>query len=238
MGILEIIDSLDKELLLYLNSLHSLFGDVFMWVLSAKLTWLPLIVLLLALIVKNKGRESILIILGIALAILLADQVASSFFKPLVERLRPSRSPSIMHELHIVNNYRGGLYGFVSSHSANVFAVAVFTSLLFKYRSYTLVILIWAASVSYSRIYLGVHYPMDIICGAICGIASGYIAYAVYRWSSKMLPFLRSEVPSTSQGSFSSTLFVKRDITILISAFIWFYVCLVVYTSVVLSFVS
>lgn len=238
MGIIEVIDALDKELLLYLNSLNSPFGDIFMWVLSAKLTWLPLILLLVALIIKNKGRESILIILGIALAILLADQIASSFFKPLVERLRPSQSPSIMYDLHIVNGYRGGLYGFISSHSANVFSVAVFTSLLFRYRMFSIVIFLWAISVSYSRIYLGVHYPLDIICGAIDGVLCGYVAYFVYRWSSKALPMLRSSVPSAEQGPFSSSLFIKRDLDLLLFAFVWGYICLVVYVLVAIDFVS
>jgi undecaprenyl-diphosphatase len=107
----------------------------------------------------------------------------------LVERLRPSHDPVIGNQIHIVNNYRGGLYGFISSHAANTFAIAVFLALLFKRKVFTISIIIWASIVSFSRIYLGVHYPGDVLCGAILGTGLGFLIIFVlnYTLSSKKI---------------------------------------------------
>ena len=117
---------------------------------------------------------------GIALCILLADQLSSSLIKPLVARLRPTHNPEISHLIHIVNGYRGGQYGFVSSHSANAFAFVVFTSCIIRNRYYVLGITIWALFTAYSRVYLGVHYVGDVVCGAILGIFVGFVVYRLF----------------------------------------------------------
>ena len=111
----------------------------------------------------------------------LADQISVKVFKEGFERLRPSHNPEIKDLIHTVKGYRGGQFGFVSSHAANTFAMAFFTSKLFRNRYYSWFIFIWAAVVSYSRIYLGVHYPLDIIGGALLGMLLGYLVFIPYR---------------------------------------------------------
>lgn len=176
----------DKELLLSLNGSDSLFWDGFMWVATSTVVWLPVAVMLLYIIIKNnKLQETLLIIVLIALVITLADQIASGICKPFFARYRPTQDPDIMYMVDIVNGYRGGRYGFISSHAANTFAVAVFLSLLIRKHSLTFMLLLWAMLNSYSRIYLGVHYPGDILFGTLEGCAVGYLVYLLYRFIQK-----------------------------------------------------
>lgn len=177
---IESLNHLDQQLLLYLNSLHNSVWDSLMWQISGKYLWIPLYLGILAFIIIKYKKQSWTIILAITLVILISDQVASSIIKPLVERFRPTHNPSLAGLIHIVNDYTGGKYGFVSSHAANTFGLSLFLSLLFKNRVFTILIFIWAAIVSYSRIYLGVHYPGDIICGALVGVGAGALMYYVW----------------------------------------------------------
>lgn len=179
---IEFLSNIDTNLFLFLNGLHSDFWDPIMWFISGKLSWIPLYVVLVYCLVRRYGRASIWWIIAIALTVLLADQISSGIIKPLVERWRPSRDPSLEGLVHIVNGYRGGKFGFVSSHAANSFGVAVILSILFKRNWVTISLLVWAAVVSYSRLYLGVHYPGDIICGAIVGVFSAIGAYHLVKW--------------------------------------------------------
>jgi undecaprenyl-diphosphatase len=176
--LIQSIVDLDKELLLFLNSFHNNFFDAFMWMISSKEIWLPLYLSVIYYFFKNTDRKKAFYILGACiLCIVLCDQISASIFKPLFERWRPSRDSSISDLVHIVNGKRGGKYGFISSHAANVFGLAVFSALLFKNRLYSIVILSWAALVSYSRVYLGVHFPGDILCGGALGALLGYALY-------------------------------------------------------------
>ena len=168
---------LDKKALLYFNSMHSPAWDNIMFWISGDKSWIPLyFFLLLYLIYKERPYRFIFTILFVALAVLLCDKT-SVLLKNLVERPRPTHDLEIANLVHIVNNYRGGTYGFVSSHAANVFGVATFLSNQFKHFRWSLFLLLWAVVVSYSRIYLGVHYPLDIICGAILGTLIGMLCY-------------------------------------------------------------
>lgn len=180
------LDSLiqfDQQLSLALNGGHSLFLDGIMMTLRSTWTWVPVAALLLFVIFKNgTWREVFLVILALALTIFLADHVSSAVCKPLFHRFRPSQDPLIMYQVDVVNGYRGGLYGFISSHAANTFAVFVFTSLLLRSRVYTISMFFWAALVSYSRVYLGVHYLGDIFFGAIWGTLVGLGCYYLYRY--------------------------------------------------------
>lgn len=188
MSIFETLVTWDKELFLFLNGLHSNWMDHFMWLMSETLIWLPFYLLFIYLLIRNKQSQSLWIIVTFALLITFADQIASGVFKPLVERLRPTHDPELEGLVHIVHNYKGGHYGFFSSHAANVFAFAGLSLLLIRNWMYTVTILIWASLISYSRIYLGVHFPLDILTGAIFGLLSSYGFFRLYMYLAKVKP--------------------------------------------------
>jgi len=171
---------LDTHLFLWFNSHHSPFWDDVMWFISGRIEWLPLYLVLIAFIIYRFRWKSITILIAVILTIALADQLAVKAFKEVFERLRPTHNPEIQHLVHIVNDYRGGSYGFVSNHAANSFSLAMFISLLFKNRYVTISIFFWALLVSYSRIYLGVHYPGDILGGAVLGMGIGCMIFFGY----------------------------------------------------------
>jgi undecaprenyl-diphosphatase len=177
---LEFILDLDTKLFLFLNGLHSPFWDTIMWAISDKEFWYPFYGILILAMVWRYKWNTIAILLFIALLITLSDQLSVKAFKEVFERWRPSHNPQIKDLVHTVKGYRGGDFGFVSSHAANTFAMAFFTSKLFQNRYYSWFIFIWAALVSYSRIYLGVHYPLDIMGGALLGMLLGYLIFKLY----------------------------------------------------------
>lgn len=177
---------LDKSLVQGMSGSNSLFWDGFMWIVSETRTWLLAALMLLYIIFKNTRLvHGLFILVAIALVITLADQFASSVCKPFFQRFRPAQDPEIMYVLNIVNGYRGGLYGFISSHSANTFAFAMFVSLLIRNRVMTWVLFLWALIPSYSRIYLAVHYPGDVLGGAVAGCVIAVLVYKVYELISK-----------------------------------------------------
>ena len=180
MDIQQLIE-LDKEVLLALNGCHSLFWDGFMWTATKTITWIPVAVALLYVIFKNnKLQEAVAILVAIALCVTFSDQITSGFCKPFFERLRPTQDPEMMYLVHTVNGYRGGMYGFMSSHAANTFTVAMFVSLLIRNWLMTFAVFSWAMIATYTRIYLGVHYPGDILCGATVGMLVAVLLYTLY----------------------------------------------------------
>jgi len=144
------------------------------------LIWLPLYASILYVIIKQQGQKSWITILFIILMVVLCDQISSQIFKDGFQRLRPSQNPLLEGLVHLVNGRKGGLYGFVSSHATNSFGLAMFSSLLFRYKPLTIVIFIWALINSYSRIYLGLHYPGDILGGGLLGIGVAVLVYQIY----------------------------------------------------------
>lgn len=174
--------NIDKELFLFLNSLHHPWLDQIMVFASGKLSWLPLYLLFLYLIIKKYKWESIRILFFVAILISVSDQVSVRFFKDVFERPRPCHDEALMPLIHLVTGQCGGMYGFISSHAANSFALAVFLIPLLKtfHSKATLFLLLWAGFVSYSRIYLGVHYPADIVAGAIVGSVIGLLISWLY----------------------------------------------------------
>ena len=207
---IEYLDSIDKQLLLALNGMHNGFMDTFMWYVSKTATWSLMCLVLLYILLKKNWRQAIFIVIGIALTITLADQISSGLIKEAVERFRPSRSPEIGNLVHVVNGYRGGMYGFVSSHAANTMGVALFVSLLFSNRIVTCSLFFWAVLVSYSRIYLGVHYPGDILGGTCVGLLCGYIVYVLYKYAVAHLNFV--EKKDFSQFSEKNVIFLTGGI--------------------------
>lgn len=177
----------DEDLFLWLNSFHTDWLDVINFQLSQTYTWLPFYAILIFFIYKVEQKNSWWVIGGVALTILISDQFTSGFMKPFFERLRPchdERWDGIIH------NYLrcGGLYGFASSHAANTFGLAAFLNLKMKGKLRFLPwLFLWAAVISYTRIYLGVHYPLDILVGAIVGVAAGLISWFV-------IVFVRREI--------------------------------------------
>jgi len=174
---------LDKDLLLYFNGFHADWLDPLMLLATKTIFWLPLYLFLIYLIIRYKKWDTVYFLLGVAISIVLTDQITSGFMKPFFARLRPSHEPSLEGLLHIVNNYRGGLYGFASGHAANTFGVAMFVFLLFRGRYHWMsVIFLWSVFMSYTRIYLGVHYPGDIIVGIVIGLLCGWIGFLSANW--------------------------------------------------------
>ena len=187
---LENILDYERDLFLQLNHLQSPFGDQFMWLFSGKIAWIPVSVLfIIILLYKNRSRwkEILLIFAAIALTITLCDQFASGFCKPFFMRFRPTYHPDFMDEVSTIFGYRGGKYGFISSHAANAFGFAILTSLILKYRFYSVMIYIWATVNSYSRIYLGVHFISDIVAGIIAGLILGLITYKIYQFAKRKI---------------------------------------------------
>ena len=185
MDILQTLDTFDKQWLLALNNDYPAFWDGLMYGISDKLTWIPFYVALIIILIKSLKKQSWLVILALIVCIIIADQVSSGLIKEMVHRLRPSRNPDLENMVCLLKGYRGGKYGFVSSHAANSFGLAMLTSLFFRNRKYTIIVFFWAAIVAYSRIYLGVHYPGDVIGGAIVGVGAAMLVYWLF---TKVLP--------------------------------------------------
>ncbi len=177
MNLFESLLLLDKNLFILINGLHSSFWDGVMFAISAKYTWIPLYIAVLAVIIKNWKRESIWLVIALVGCIIISDQISSGLIKELVQRLRPSHTPELRNMVHLVNGYSGGQFGFVSSHAANSFGFAFLSSALLRNRKYTSIIFCWAVLVSYSRMYLGVHYPLDILGGALVGVLAALACY-------------------------------------------------------------
>lgn len=172
---------LDKTIFLIFNSHHTLYFDQVMWIITGKIIWVPLILSFIYIFFKQDWKEGLLAVFMVAITVLLCDQISSGICKPLFERLRPTHDPEFSQYVTVVNGYLGGRYGFISSHAANAFGVAVFSTLLFRNKLFSISVIIWALISCYSRLYLGVHYPGDILFGAFAGSISGYVCYKIYQ---------------------------------------------------------
>ncbi|HEY9117966.1 MAG TPA: phosphatase PAP2 family protein [Roseivirga sp.] len=175
----------DKALFKFLNGLHNSFFDFLMPGISNKYIWIPLYLLILYYLIRRSGFKTLYIIIGIGLLIFLSDQSASGILKPWVERLRPCYDPTLEGQVHLLKGC-GGKYGFASSHASNSFAVAMFAWLMLKdHIKFIWLLFPWAILVAYSRVYIGVHFPGDIMVGAILGILSAYLVAYFIRIISK-----------------------------------------------------
>jgi undecaprenyl-diphosphatase len=131
--------------------------------------------------VKTYGKQSIWMIIALILCVTVADKIASGVLKETVCRLRPSQNPDLDGLIHLVNGYRSGLYGFASSHAANSFALAALSALFLRNKFFVCLVTIWAVINCYSRMYLGVHYPLDILAGAFIGTIISFLIYFIYK---------------------------------------------------------
>lgn len=185
---IEQLEAFDRTIVLWVNGFHQPWLDEFMWIVSARITWVPLYMLLIWLFYRKNNWKSALIFIGFAiLTVTLCDQLSNHLFKDLFMRYRPSHHDLLTDKLHFYrlpngDLYKGGQYGFVSSHAANFFGVCTFAWYVLRkwYRYVFYVLLASAVIVSISRIYLGVHYLTDIIGGALLGILLASIVYIGY----------------------------------------------------------
>lgn len=172
----------DKTLLMVFNGSHCPFVDRLAVTLTCGYMWIPLYIALLLLVINNhKTVAQISLVIGMALlAIVLSEGMADLIVKPLVARLRPIHDTLMQDRVQVVNNYRVEGYSFFSAHASNTMAVAVFFSLLVKDRLFACTLITWALVNCWTRLYLGVHYPSDIIVGVVWGSVSGLFAYTMY----------------------------------------------------------
>jgi len=179
---IDYLNTLDTNLFLSINGFYNSLFDAVMVFISGKLSWLPLYIFLLYIIIRQYKWKSLLILAFIGLLILAADQLSVHAFKNTFQRLRPCHNEELILLVHTVKGC-GGQFGFVSSHAANSFALLVFISLLLKkfYNWLPPALLVWGILIAYSRVYLGVHYPGDVLGGALLGSGIGWILYLVYQ---------------------------------------------------------
>ena len=180
---IDFLNQIDTAVFQFFNGMHAPFFDRFMMLFTGRFIWIPMYAAILLVLLKTRGLKSAgIYVLGIALAITLTDQTCATYIRPLVERMRPSNLDNPLSAFTIVvDDYRGGDYGFPSCHSANSFALATFLAFLFRSRRIRMFIFGWAILNSYTRLYLGVHYPGDLLVGAIIGSAFGYLCYRIAR---------------------------------------------------------
>lgn len=181
---MDALSTIDSDLFLFLNGLHADWMDGVMALITKMWVWFPLYLLLIYWTVKQYGKRCWWVFLAVAIVVLCSDQLSAHVCKPLFHRLRPCYNTDLQDLIHLPKGLAGGKYGFVSSHAANTFAVASFlTAALRKNHKWMgIVLYLWAFISSYSRIYMGYHYPGDILCGAILGILIGLTLWKVFQY--------------------------------------------------------
>ncbi len=179
---MEFLEQIDRSLMLFFNGMHSPFFDFVFSNLSKTLVGLPIYLLIIYFVIKQYGAKEGAIVIALLIASVgLADRISVVAFKDVFMRYRPCHNLEIRDQLHMLSDYCGGQYGFVSSHAANVFAVAGFCFFALRQRkTFVIIVLVWAALVAYSRVYLAKHYPADIFAGAILGFLVAWIVYKLY----------------------------------------------------------
>lgn len=180
----EQIINFDTDIFLWLNSFHAPFWDYFMKTVSSRFIWIGMYLALVIALWKAYGWKAMLVVLIMTvLAVTCSDQLTASLLRPYFQRLRPANLDNPLSEfVYIVGDYRSGPYGFPSSHAANTFALATVMSLVFKRLRFTIAIFGWALLNCYSRVYLGVHYPGDLMAGMLIGASIGVVFYLIIRY--------------------------------------------------------
>lgn len=173
---------LDRSILAFFNGSDSLFLDNLVVILTSGLTWIPLYLSLLYIVIKNnETMKQILLVIGcVCLCMLISDGVVDYIVKPMVGRLRPTNDPLIKYSLNVVDGIRETQYGFFSAHASNTFCIAIFFSLLIRNCKFVTTMIIWSLVNCGTRLYLGVHYPSDILVGLLWGGFVGALVYYIY----------------------------------------------------------
>lgn len=188
---IDFLNDIDTSVFLFFHNIRDPFLDSFMWYFSKKLIWIPMYAAILFFTFYDfSWRKAVICVLALALTITLADQICATFIRPYCERLRPTNPENPLSAMvTLVNGYRSGRYGFPSCHAANTFALATIIALIARQRRLTVFMFIRAAITCYSRVYLGVHYPGDLLVGAVVGSICGLIVYyAALYVSSRIFP--------------------------------------------------
>lgn len=208
-GFEEMLISLDKQCLLAVNGSDSLFLDRVAHVLTTAATWIPLYISLFYLVMKNNDsvRKVLYVLLGVGACVLFAGAVDDSIVKPMVARWRPTHDPEIGTLVDVVDGYRGGNYGFFSAHASNTFSIAIFFCWLIRSRLLSVALILWSFTNCWTRMYLGVHFPGDILVGLTWGLIVASIVYWVYYRAMRSLNSGRHYISS----QYTSTGYLRTD---------------------------
>lgn len=230
----EVIE-IDLSATLSLNGSGSLFWDGCVSLCTSIYIWIPtIIVLLLVLFKNNKPGRFFLIFAMIALTVVCCDQLSSSIFKPLFQRLRPTNDAEVLHLIDTVNGYRGGKFSFISGHATNSFGIAFFLIFLIREKWFTISLTLWALVNSMTRTYLGVHYLGDIIAGMLAGIFIGTLVYYLYRY------LIRKNVGVTLRYSAlrTNTGYIYKDLGLCQCSLFGTFIFILIFTSIRQGLVS
>lgn len=176
------IQDMDMQVLSLFNGSDNIMLDQMVQILTSGLTWIPLYVMLFFVVMRNnETMGQIALVVGSAIfCVLFADGLVDGIIKQLAERWRPSNDPTFKYMVQVVDDIRPKGYSFCSAHAANTMSLAVFFSLLIRSKMLTITLVIWSLINCWTRLYLGVHYPSDILCGMIIGIIVGILVYLLY----------------------------------------------------------
>lgn len=206
---IEVLEDLDRQLLLAVNGSGSLYLDRVVVTLTHAATWIPLYLALFYMVLKNNDnfRRLLLVLGGVAMCYLLAGAVDDGIVKPMVARWRPTHDPQIGMLVDIVDGYRGGRYGFFSAHASNTMCIATFFCWLARSRRLSVTLVTWSLINCWTRMYLGVHFPGDILVGVLWGFCVGTGVYFLYRRLTRGMYMPRNMNPS----QYTTTCYRRQD---------------------------